>query len=80
MPKSQAFASPVATAVFRHAGDGHSSGRAELSARRMHAGAQGSPLQVTRSDEDPLREVMVSRVVVSAVVLGVLVGGSWLAL
>ncbi|MBA4264225.1 MAG: hypothetical protein C0453_04020 [Comamonadaceae bacterium] len=80
MPKNSAVTPQWTTSSFGHPAEWLSSERSELSAHLAQCGAQRRPLHVLRSGADRLQGVLVSRVVTSAVVLGVLIGGSWLAL
>ncbi|HEX5737145.1 MAG TPA: hypothetical protein VFY22_01435 [Hydrogenophaga sp.] len=80
MPKNTAVTPMWTTSSFGHPAEWLSSERSELSAHLTHCGAQRRPLHVLRSGADRLQGVLVSRVVTSVVVLGLLFVGSWLAL
>jgi hypothetical protein len=78
MPKSNAVTPRWTTSSFGHPADWLSSERSELSAHLAHCGAQRGRLHVLRSGADRLQGVMASRVVTSAVLIGLVWGGSWL--
>lgn len=80
MPKNSAVTPRWTTSSFGHPAEWLSSERSELSAHLAHCGAQRGRLHVLRSGADRLQGVMVSRVVTSVVLLGLVLGGSWLVL
>lgn len=80
MPKNSAVTPLWSTSSFGHPAEWLTSERSELSAHLAHCGAQRGRLHALRSGAAQLQGVLLSRVVTSVVVLGLLVGCSWLVL
>lgn len=80
MPKNTAVKPMWTTSSFGHPAEWLSSERSELSAHLEDCDSQRGRLHVLRAGADQLQGVMMSRVVTTLVVLGLLFGGSWLAL